>query len=313
MAAKTSAAFFSYSREDSVFALRLAEDLKAAGANVWIDQLDIEPGMPWDRTVEDALNNCQRMLVILSPVSIKSDNVRDEVSFALSKQKRVIPILYRRCDVPFRLARLQHVDFRTDYSRGLKLLLKALSVEQPPQVMADAPPAVESQTRPVASDVGELPLSEEAKQGKAEADRVGTAEIELGEGAKTEEDYARRIESAKRRIRTSWIVAAIFGFAIGTAMAVGVKSDSAVVSTPLPILMPLLILPTGYVIWTVFWFFPPVWKWWRGLLRERSLANPLWWFSLIMFPFLIHITITLGPLGGGISQYRKYRRIALGA
>ena len=44
MAADAPAAFFSYSRDDSEFALRLAEDLKAAGAAVWIDQLDIEPG-----------------------------------------------------------------------------------------------------------------------------------------------------------------------------------------------------------------------------------------------------------------------------
>jgi hypothetical protein len=70
---------------------------------VWIDQLDIEPGMPWDREVEDALASCACLLVILSPVSVKSDNVRDEVSFALSKQKRIIPVLYRECEVPFRL------------------------------------------------------------------------------------------------------------------------------------------------------------------------------------------------------------------
>ena len=42
MGADTPSAFFSYSREDAQFALRLAEDLKAAGANVWMDQLDIE-------------------------------------------------------------------------------------------------------------------------------------------------------------------------------------------------------------------------------------------------------------------------------
>ncbi len=70
--------FFSYCRDDSEFAIRLAEDLKAAGAGVWIDQLDIEPGMPWDRVVENAVTSCPRMLVILSPVSVNSD-VRDEV------------------------------------------------------------------------------------------------------------------------------------------------------------------------------------------------------------------------------------------
>jgi hypothetical protein len=59
-----------------------------------------------------------RILVILSPVSVVSDSVRDEVSFALNRQKRVIPVLYRDCDVPFRLARLQHIDFRTNYARS---------------------------------------------------------------------------------------------------------------------------------------------------------------------------------------------------
>ena len=65
-------AFFSYCRADSDFALKLAEDLKAASANVWIDQLDIEPDTPWDGAVEDALRNAARMLVILSTTSVAS-------------------------------------------------------------------------------------------------------------------------------------------------------------------------------------------------------------------------------------------------
>jgi hypothetical protein len=84
-------AFFSYSREDSHFALRLAGDLKEAGARVWLDQLDIAPGQRWDRAVEDALANCGSMLVILSPASVDSTNVMDEVSFALEEKKTVIP------------------------------------------------------------------------------------------------------------------------------------------------------------------------------------------------------------------------------
>jgi hypothetical protein len=54
--------FFSYCREDSEFALRLAQDVKASGADVWIDQPDIEPGTPWDGAVEDALRNAPPML-----------------------------------------------------------------------------------------------------------------------------------------------------------------------------------------------------------------------------------------------------------
>jgi WD40 repeat protein len=131
VAADAPAAFFSYCRDDSDCALRLAEDLKAAGAVVWIDQLDIEPGMRWDRAVQDALNNCPRMLVILSPASVNSDNVLDEVARALRKQKTVIPVLYLECDIPLQLERHHHIDFRTDHARGLKVLLKALGVQPP--------------------------------------------------------------------------------------------------------------------------------------------------------------------------------------
>ena len=112
---------------DSEFALKLAQDLKdGAGANVWLDQLDIELGTAWDLAVEEALNRSPCLLVVLSPISVASQNVRDEISFALSKQKRVIPLLAKDCEIPFRLARLQHADFRSDYSLGLKALMKAL-------------------------------------------------------------------------------------------------------------------------------------------------------------------------------------------
>ncbi len=131
-------AFFSYSREDSEFAIRLAEDLKAAGAVVWIDQLDIEPGQEWDNAIEDAVTQCPRMLLILTAASVKSKKVRNEIAFALDEGKTIIPVLYQDCMVPLQLRRIQHIDFRTDYARGLKALLKTLGVEQP---AASAPAA----------------------------------------------------------------------------------------------------------------------------------------------------------------------------
>ena len=132
MATEPQTAFFSYSRDDSEFALRLAADLKAAGAAVWLDQLDIAPGQRWARAVQDALNDCHRFLIILSPSSVNSTNVEDEVAFALEEHKTVIPVLYRDCKVPFQLRPFQYVDFRTDYARGLKTLLNTLGVQQQP-------------------------------------------------------------------------------------------------------------------------------------------------------------------------------------
>jgi len=146
MGTESQTAFFSYSREDGEFARKLAADLKSAGANVWMDQLDIEPGTRWDDAISQALESSPRVLVILSPASAKSENVSDEVSFALSQTKQIIPVLFRDCKVPFRIARLQYVDFRNDYNTGLRLLLQTLSLQQPaPQAVAPEPlrPAVE--------------------------------------------------------------------------------------------------------------------------------------------------------------------------
>jgi hypothetical protein len=160
------AAFFSYCREDSDFALRLAEDLKAAGANVWLDQLDIVPGERWDSAVEEALANCPRMLVILSPASVNSINVMDEVSFALEEKKTVIPVIYKDCTVPFRLRRVQYVDLKQDYVRGLKELLKTLDRLQKaiPSLQTSSEIPSQCQINVTEANEHERPAEEESRQ-----------------------------------------------------------------------------------------------------------------------------------------------------
>ena len=122
--------FFSYSRHDKDFVLRLAKDLRSVGVNLWIDQLDIAPGDRWDRGVEEALAAAPAVLVVLSPDSVNSQNVMDEVSLALDEKKRIVPILIRQCNVPFRLRRLQYVDFTAGYDAGLAALVGALNSQR---------------------------------------------------------------------------------------------------------------------------------------------------------------------------------------
>ena len=132
--------FFSYSRDDSEFVLNLAKELRADGANVWLDQLDIKPGTRWDKSIEDALDASQTVLVILSKTSVASNNVMDEVSYALEEGKTVLPALLEDCDIPFRLRRLQFADFRISHDKGKQTLTKALELtkkevsEQQPEV-----------------------------------------------------------------------------------------------------------------------------------------------------------------------------------
>ena len=121
--------FFSYARENSDFVIKLGKDLREAGSNFWLDQLDIKPGDRWDESIHEALKSCETLLVILSPASVNSENVMDEVAFALEEEKQVIPVLYMDCSIPFRLRRLQYVDFTGDYGTGFIHLVNALKIE----------------------------------------------------------------------------------------------------------------------------------------------------------------------------------------
>ena len=125
--------FFSYARADSEFVLKLAEDLRSIGTNLWLDQLDIPGGARWDDAIEAALHESPCLLVVLSPASVASNNVMDEVSFGLETDKRIVPILFKDCALPFRLKRLHYIDFRVGYDDGFKRLIQTIkTVDQSP-------------------------------------------------------------------------------------------------------------------------------------------------------------------------------------
>jgi TIR domain len=197
---ETPRAFVSYSRADSEFALRLTEDLKAAGANVWLDQLDIEPGTPWDSAIEDALLSSGHLLVILSNVSVSSDNVRDEISYALGQQMKVIPVLYQDCKVPFRLARLQHIDFRNDYPTALKQLLRTLRLahQTPPPPPPPPPPTDPDQQKSeeVQREAEQTRLQQEEDRKRQAEDFYRAEERKRAEDRRREEER-KQLEQAE--------------------------------------------------------------------------------------------------------------------
>ncbi|MEO6329027.1 MAG: toll/interleukin-1 receptor domain-containing protein [Ginsengibacter sp.] len=119
--------FFSYSRIDgSEFVLKLAVDLKKKGFNVWIDQQDIRAGSEWDLEIEKALETCDCLLFVETEKSVISNNVLDEVYYALEQHKKVIPLILRDSKTPFRLQRLQNIDFTKNYNAGLAHLVSEL-------------------------------------------------------------------------------------------------------------------------------------------------------------------------------------------
>ncbi|HUT47442.1 MAG TPA: TIR domain-containing protein [Sedimentisphaerales bacterium] len=170
--------FFSYSRKDSEFVLKLAKDLRAASVNLWLDQLDVVGGQHWDSTVEEALRGSKGMIAVLSPESVASENVMDEVSYALDEGKLVVPVLIRSCNIPLRLRRVQYIDFTADYDSGFSQLMRALGIEQPAQPVepADAQkPIVQDSTAPLEAKPTEPPVQE--KQAAQDVQEPSSPEI----------------------------------------------------------------------------------------------------------------------------------------
>jgi len=121
--------FLSYSRDDTDFVMNLAKKLRSAGADIWLDQLDIKVGENWDMAVQKALKESDNFLIVLSKTSVASNNVMDEVGYALSENKKVVPVLMEECEIPFRLQRRQFADLTgEDDAKGMKTLISALGL-----------------------------------------------------------------------------------------------------------------------------------------------------------------------------------------
>ena len=125
--------FICYAREDKKFVLKLAMSLKQAGAPVWLDQWDIPAGANWNKSIENAIYDCAKFLIVLSPAAVESEDVEGEWLTALDEKKTIIPLIYRPCRIPPRLRALQYIDFSScnpEDTAALEPLIRDLGVEQ---------------------------------------------------------------------------------------------------------------------------------------------------------------------------------------
>ena len=128
--------FVSYSRKDIDFARKLAGDLEKAGYDVWWDISDLRGGDDWVRTIPTAIETSQFVLVVLSPNSVASEWVEKEYTQALGLRKKIIPVMFESCNVPFALNTINYANFSLgEYEENFKNLLGALGYKgEPPEV-----------------------------------------------------------------------------------------------------------------------------------------------------------------------------------
>ncbi|MBN1566045.1 MAG: toll/interleukin-1 receptor domain-containing protein, partial [Anaerolineae bacterium] len=104
--------FISYSRTDIEIARQLKKRLEARAFKVWMDETDISAGDILWRAIEQAIDDCTALIVLVSPRSTKSEWVEREVLCAERKHKPILPILIEGEEWS-RLADIHHADMRT--------------------------------------------------------------------------------------------------------------------------------------------------------------------------------------------------------
>ncbi len=137
--------FISYSRAQTPFVDRLADQLEDSGYSFWLDYQNLIPAMPWVRQIESWIDAADIMLLVVSKESILSKNVEPEWKRALERNKRIILLVFEAVPLPRELVSCEWVDFRTDYNGALRQLMTSIARPSPvrvppPQSGFKAPP-----------------------------------------------------------------------------------------------------------------------------------------------------------------------------
>jgi hypothetical protein len=126
--------FISHASTDDEFVNQLHHTLHESGHDTWIDHFDVPAGKHWDDIAADALLQANLMILVLSPASVDSHNVKVEYKEFLRLEKPIIPLLLRDCTPPMLIRYLQMLDFRKrgQHQRKFKELLEEMHrIEHP--------------------------------------------------------------------------------------------------------------------------------------------------------------------------------------
>lgn len=111
-----SSIFICHSSIDKPFVRMLKNRLERFEIRVWVDEDEIKPGASLIGTISAAIEEMEFLGVVLSPSSVRSKWVKEELELALNNQiqqaeVRVIPILLRKSAIPGFLKGKKYVDF----------------------------------------------------------------------------------------------------------------------------------------------------------------------------------------------------------
>jgi|CXWL01.1.fsa_nt_gi formylglycine-generating enzyme required for sulfatase activity len=100
--------FVSYKKEDQELAAGVIAALNAEGYSAWWDDR-LAPAEHWDEKIEQEISSARAVLVLWTPLSVKSQWVRSEAEYG-KKFGKLVPVTLRTCELPIAFSLVQAVD-----------------------------------------------------------------------------------------------------------------------------------------------------------------------------------------------------------
>lgn len=137
--------FLSHNSKDKPWVIKLKADLVANNIKVWLDKDEIRPGDLFAKALEMGISESRSVALIISPESMKSGWVEAEyyraLNLATSGNLQLIPVLYKKAEIPGFLSDRSWVDFsdESEYPDQIKRLVWGITNIKPTETSGQAP------------------------------------------------------------------------------------------------------------------------------------------------------------------------------
>jgi len=127
--------FLAYAEEDRAIAEQIRKCLWREGFTVWMNTTDIRAGAEFQKAINQGIEEADNLVFLLSAAAVRSPYCQQELEYALSLNKRIIPVLVEAMppeQLPPKLRDLHYIDlpdkgdkagcYRLDEGRLLQVL-----------------------------------------------------------------------------------------------------------------------------------------------------------------------------------------------
>jgi WD40 repeat protein len=126
--------FISYSRTDGEFVQRLASSLDELGRSSWVDTAGISDAEVFPQAIRTAIEESDAFLFVITPASVASRYCEQEVTYARTLAKRIVPVLREPvpdAEIPEEIRNRNWIPFSdsVDYDASLARVVQALDTD----------------------------------------------------------------------------------------------------------------------------------------------------------------------------------------